>query len=465
VRPVAAATCACAIAIAAANPALATVKPIAGTDVGLERDPGNSIVTRGSTNADGNISFRDLAPGHYTLTIDSKSLSAAIEKARSANANKKSGSSLSIGVGGVFGGGSSHSSSSHQDTKGGPAYGHPDKTTHSSSSGGGIGVGLSIPVGGSSDSGDKRESSTETVVVTGSRIPQEGLSAAGSGVPFISTKTPLRPADSGDIGIGFDVPQGGGSVAFAIGYEWQPAGPNRAEDANAAMGDVSTTRMKTVPDAGPKPAQDVNNVLAEVSTTRMKVAPDTDSTAPHEAPVQTSRSNIKHGMATEDVGPPPGDVGTARMKSAPDAGPKPAQDVNNVIAEVNTARLKTPAGNVNGDGLPDMAVANLTIVVRNGLGNTIGRKLTDGKGTVLFQQLPSGEAAFVVKKSDLESAAAKLAQDKPATVVLRVTENGRAIASATAQLPLDAPEMRVPFTAKEGGKRGINYGLQAGVHF
>jgi hypothetical protein len=50
-------------------------------------------------------------------------------------------------------------------------------------------------------------------------------------------------------------------------------------------------------------------------------------------------------------------------------------------------------------------------------------------------------------------------------VVLRVTENGRAIASATAQLPLDAADMRVPFKAKEGGKRGMNYGLQAGVHF
>jgi hypothetical protein len=221
----------------------------------------------------------------------------------------------------------------------------------------------------------------------------------------------------------FDLPTGGDvRVALrtwisGVGDDANPVKNDTWASGNAAMSDVSTTRMKTAPDAAHGTAQN--------------------------APVQTARSNIKHG--------------------------------------VNVA-----VGDVNGDGQPDLAGAKdganpqnkdsvfdgdtwdlngIPVAVHNGLGNMVGRKLTDAKGAVMFQQLPPGENAFIVKKNDLESAVAKLAKNKPATVLLRVTENGRAIASATAQLPLDAAEMRVPFKAKEGGKRGMRYGLQAVVHF
>jgi hypothetical protein len=207
------------MALAATGPAQATVRPIGGTDVGLERDPGNSIVARGNTNADGKISFRDLAPGHYTLTIDSKSLTAAIEKARSASADKKSSSSLTIGVGGMFGGGSSHSSSSHQDTKGGAAYGHPDKTTHSSSSGGGVGLGVSIPVGGSEKSA-KSDGHDGTPFVS-VRFVVGAKGDLGGGWAY-TIFAPVCPGAPGDTRVGFDVKNDGGSVALDIGAEWQP---------------------------------------------------------------------------------------------------------------------------------------------------------------------------------------------------------------------------------------------------
>jgi hypothetical protein len=104
-----------------------------------------------STDAKGQINFKGLAPGNYMLAIDGPSLVAAMDKLAPPAPQKKSeGSSFSLGVGGMFGGGSSHSSSGHEGMNGHPESGHGD----SHSSGGGVGVGLNIPVGGGDKGGE-----------------------------------------------------------------------------------------------------------------------------------------------------------------------------------------------------------------------------------------------------------------------------------------------------------------------
>lgn len=54
--------------------AQATVKPVAGTDVGLEGDPDNSIVVRAkATNQDGVVTFSNLKPGRYVVVLTNTS--------------------------------------------------------------------------------------------------------------------------------------------------------------------------------------------------------------------------------------------------------------------------------------------------------------------------------------------------------------------------------------------------------
>ena len=52
-----------------------TVKPVGGTPVGLERDPGNTLVTSVQTDGRGHFSFGKLAPGRYALKLSGKDIS------------------------------------------------------------------------------------------------------------------------------------------------------------------------------------------------------------------------------------------------------------------------------------------------------------------------------------------------------------------------------------------------------
>jgi hypothetical protein len=50
-----------------------TVKPIAGTEVGLEHDPSNEMVAKGTTDPEGNVTFSNLKPGRYRVVLTGKS--------------------------------------------------------------------------------------------------------------------------------------------------------------------------------------------------------------------------------------------------------------------------------------------------------------------------------------------------------------------------------------------------------
>jgi hypothetical protein len=50
-----------------------TVKPIAGTEVGLEHDPSNEMVAKGTTDTEGNVTFSNLKPGRYRVVLTDKS--------------------------------------------------------------------------------------------------------------------------------------------------------------------------------------------------------------------------------------------------------------------------------------------------------------------------------------------------------------------------------------------------------
>ena len=55
------------------RPTGATVKPIAGTEVGLEHDPSNEIVAKATTDREGNVTFGNLKPGRYRVVLTDKS--------------------------------------------------------------------------------------------------------------------------------------------------------------------------------------------------------------------------------------------------------------------------------------------------------------------------------------------------------------------------------------------------------
>jgi hypothetical protein len=118
--------------------AVAAVEPVPGVDVVVHSHPchGCGSLMKGQTDGNGQIVLRGLAPGDYEIEIGGTSLRDAIDMI--IPVDPKHGSSF-LSIGGVLGGGSSHSSSGHE----GEGHGHD-----SHSSGGGVGVGVSVPVGG-----------------------------------------------------------------------------------------------------------------------------------------------------------------------------------------------------------------------------------------------------------------------------------------------------------------------------
>jgi hypothetical protein len=191
--------------------------PIPGTVVGLEGDPGSIVIARGVTDSEGKVSFGNLAPGNYVLVIDGPGFVAAMD--RLAPSAKKSSSGLSLGIGGglgmgggVFGGGSSHKSSSGGGA--GPVGGAQGGASHdnSSSSGGGVGMGMNIPIGGGDSGSGGSQAPTLTfswTVTTGPGIVVgAGPGGGPRGVASFSSTTPYcRDVAGQGMRFGFTIPE------------------------------------------------------------------------------------------------------------------------------------------------------------------------------------------------------------------------------------------------------------------
>ncbi len=66
------AACAAGLIWTAAH-AQTAAKPIAGTEVGLEHDPSNEMIAKGTTDGEGNVTFSNLKPGRYRVVLTDKS--------------------------------------------------------------------------------------------------------------------------------------------------------------------------------------------------------------------------------------------------------------------------------------------------------------------------------------------------------------------------------------------------------
>ena len=155
--------------------------PVPGIDISLEEIPGG-IVTKGITGADGVARFPGLSPGTYRVVLDN--VATAVENHNSSRSNKcdgcatapptepgsegsGSGPSVNIGIGGIFGSGSTkRPQSDRADGRG---------SSGSAGAGGGVGVGINIP----QSSGEVWNQPSKAEVDVG--IKEEGVKRAPSG--------------------------------------------------------------------------------------------------------------------------------------------------------------------------------------------------------------------------------------------------------------------------------------------
>jgi hypothetical protein len=195
----------CAVLTLSTSTAFATVTPIIATPVILEHDPAG-IVATGTTDGDGNVTFRGLAPGKYVLIIDGPGFVAAMD--RLAPPSEKKSGGLSVGIGGGFFGGSSHSSSSHQGA--GPAQGASHSggsTTTSGDSGVSVNLNQMVARDNASGSGNGAPMITFTATVT----PSSPSTTPTGTVSFMSETPYCRDVAGQGMRIGFTVPGSGTS--------------------------------------------------------------------------------------------------------------------------------------------------------------------------------------------------------------------------------------------------------------
>jgi hypothetical protein len=194
----------CAILAFSASAATATNKPIPGIDVIVKKNPGGNAITA-TTDENGQITLRNLAPGDYEIDIDGPTLKATVDKISGRPLIGNGAQVLSIGIGGGFFGGSSHSSSSHQGA--GPAQGtsHPSGTpTNSGDSG--VSVNLNQMVATDNDS---KSGNAPMITFTATVTPSSPGNAAPTGVVTFLSETPYcRDNSSQGMRIGFTVPEG-----------------------------------------------------------------------------------------------------------------------------------------------------------------------------------------------------------------------------------------------------------------
>ena len=197
-------------------------------DSNREAIPGVHVIMRNAghdvtatTDKQGNVVFKGLAPGDYEIDIDGKSLAKSLAKLVPATPEKKSdGGGFSIGVGGsLFGGGG------HSGRSGGQGAGPAQGGGHGGSSsggGGGMGVGLNIPLGG--DKGDTGKLQPVNLLIAillpaVQKDVQTGYTGKAESTDWLETHVslPYCPDTKGDIRLGFTVPEGGGGdVKLAI---------------------------------------------------------------------------------------------------------------------------------------------------------------------------------------------------------------------------------------------------------
>lgn len=345
-RPLAV-SAACAVVLglmAATSPALATAGvPIQGTSVGLDHEP-DGIIAHGTTDSDGNVSFRDLKPGHYVLVIDDKGLAAPIPE------KKSGGSSFSIGVGGMFGGGGSHDSG-----KGG-AYGHGSH----SSSGGGVGLGVTLS-GGDSGSGNRQEeSSVEVVVVTGSRIPQQGLHQAED---TVSLKAVVRRDAPKDLRLAIDLPEGGTvRIRLALSDEPVPRNIARNETWISGVGDDA------------RPSKNDTWISGVGDDASVDSRPPKNATG---TPTSPTGDLGEWGVRSENGGAKPQDAGRTWTSGVGD-------DANPCGAKASC-----------------VAMTGVKVSAVDVSGRVVGRMTTGAKGEAEFRTLSPGHYTLTIDKRDL----------------------------------------------------------------
>ena len=168
------------------------------------REPGTDTTLR--TNERGQIALTNFAPGAYELVVDGESLKTAVDKLVVPSSHKSSGPTISVG--GFFGGGSSRSSSSGH--KGVTDAAH-ERGSHSS--GGGMGVGLSLPLGGNDDnppaSGDAMTSVTISLPANGGPNARDSKANWDAGANSLSMEAPYcHDSAAQGLRIRFTVPPG-----------------------------------------------------------------------------------------------------------------------------------------------------------------------------------------------------------------------------------------------------------------
>jgi hypothetical protein len=89
---------ACAALAMAGGTADATVTPVSGTPVGLDHDP-EGIITHGTTDAKGSVTFAKLVPGRYAVVLTGKDVATASDRLAKGG-RKVSGLAVAIAIGG-----------------------------------------------------------------------------------------------------------------------------------------------------------------------------------------------------------------------------------------------------------------------------------------------------------------------------------------------------------------------------
>ena len=172
----------------------------------LLRVPGGggapTVISKGLTDENGGYKFSNLVPGTYEMDIDGPSFVAAMDRNALPAPEKKSGG-LSVGIGGGFFGGSSHSSSPHQGA--GPAG--PSGGGSQTGSGGGMAMGVSVPIGGNEPV--PHDNPITAITITLPANPDAYAANGSAGTVLVSIDAPYcRDAAIRGMHIGFKVPDG-----------------------------------------------------------------------------------------------------------------------------------------------------------------------------------------------------------------------------------------------------------------
>lgn len=219
--------------------AMATNDPIPGVDIIVEKNPGGSVVIQTHTDANGSLTLRGLAPGDYVIEFGGKSLVATMDRlVPPAPVKKSSGSSFSLGIGGMFGGGSSRSNEGKGPVGGERNSGRVtgiavdpndpsgNRMNNGGNSSGGVGLGINIPIGGDGNSGSGGVNApiiSMTLTVSGTPGGSRGTDARESS--FLSQTPYCRDTAGQGMKFGFKIadnesPRPQDRVFYTVTIDW-----------------------------------------------------------------------------------------------------------------------------------------------------------------------------------------------------------------------------------------------------